>query len=374
MSQTACNLLDFDRQALTEWLAPHQFSKPQVARLFQAIHQHQYENPQSLHFINRKLREFLIVHAYIGQLAVKKEQLATDGVIKWLFELADGNAIETVYIPEKKRATLCISSQVGCSLNCSFCATARQGFNRNLTTAEIIGQIYTASERIKKFNSHSLPPITNVVFMGMGEPLLNFESVISAANVLLDDWAYGLAHRKVTISTSGVVPAMLQLKQRSPVALAVSLHAPNDELRNLLVPLNKRYPLKDLISVCRHYYTAGKREVTFEYVMLDGINDQNLHVEQLFDLLKDVPAKINLIPFNPFPQAEFKTSPTKRILEFQKQLLAGGIVTTVRRPRGEKIAAACGQLAGEVSSKADRQRHITKTLGKINIIHQSVNY
>ena len=196
------------------------------------------------------------MHAYIGQLAVKKEQLATDGVIKWLFELADGNAIETVYIPEKKRATLCISSQVGCSLNCSFCATARQGFNRNLTTAEIIGQIYTASERIKKFNSHSLPPITNVVFMGMGEPLLNFESVISAANVLLDDWAYGLAHRKVTISTSGVVPAMLQLKQRSPVALAVSLHAPNDELRNLLVPLNKRYPLKDLISVCRHYYTA----------------------------------------------------------------------------------------------------------------------
>lgn len=364
------NLLAFNRQGLFDWLGPEGFTAPQVARLIQAIHQFGETAFDQLVEFSKPRRQWLQQYATLTPLAIKEQQFATDGVIKWLFLLDDGNAIETVYIPEAKRATLCISSQVGCSLNCSFCATARQGFNRNLTTAEIIGQVYTAARQLASMPGVARSAISNVVFMGMGEPLLNLDSVLSATDLFLDDFAYGLAKRRVTISTSGVVPAMRTLRQQSDTALAVSLHAPTDELRDILVPLNKKYPLDQLMTVCRDYYPGGKREITFEYVMLAGINDQPEHAKALIELLAGIPAKINLIPFNPFPKAEFTTSAPEVITGFLHQLVAGGIVTTIRKTRGQNIAAACGQLAGNVSSRADRQHHIANKLRKIPIIQQ----
>lgn len=364
------NLLGMNRQELATWLAPYGVTEPQAARLLQAIHQHGVTDFSEMTFLNTRTREVLLQQATLTPLTVQSEQFATDGVIKWLFSVADDNAVETVFIPEEKRATLCISSQIGCSLNCSFCATARQGFNRNLTAAEIVGQVYTAMRRLAALPEPPKQRISNVVFMGMGEPLLNFEPVVIASNVLLDDWAYGLAKRRVTVSTSGVVPAMLKLREESETALAVSLHAPTDELRNILVPLNKKYPLEQLMQVCRDYYPDRKRDITFEYVMLAGINDQPEHAIALLALLKDIPAKMNLIPFNPFPQAEFQTSSPATIAAFQRELASGGLVTTIRKTRGENIAAACGQLAGNVSSKANRQYHIAKKLRTIPIIQQ----
>lgn len=304
--------------------------------------------------VREKLKE-------IAEIQVPKviaEQVSTDGTTKWLLGLSCGNSIETVYIPEKDRGTLCVSSQVGCGLNCTFCSTAKQGFNRNLTTAEIIGQVWVATRRLSKQGSAKERVVTNVVMMGMGEPLLNFDPVVSAMDLMMDDCAYNLSKHRVTLSTSGLIPAMEKLKDTSPVCLAVSLHAPNDALRNELVPVNKKYPLKELMQVCKAYFEKEpRRSVTFEYVMLDGVNDTLQHAKELVQLLKGVPSKVNLIPFNPFPGTQYKRSKPKVIDDFQQMLMSAGLNTIVRRTRGDDIDAACGQLVGKV---ADRTRRSAK--------------
>lgn len=274
-------------------------------------------------------------------------QASRDGTCKWLLKLPDGNCIETVFIPEERRGTLCVSSQVGCALRCAFCATARQGFSRNLTAAEIVGQLWYACRQLGENQ------ITNVVLMGMGEPLLNFDAVVSACAIMMDDLAYGLAKRRVTISTAGLVPAIDRLSEASSASLAVSLHATTDELRNDLVPLNRKYPLASLLAACRRFALAPKqrgRKITFEYVMLAGVNDSQADARRLVKLLSTIPSKINLIPFNPFPGIPFQRSTPEAIERFWEILTKAGFLVTVRRPRGEDIAAACGQLVGEVKN------------------------
>jgi 23S rRNA (adenine2503-C2)-methyltransferase len=276
-------------------------------------------------------------------------------------KLECGNCIETVYIPEAKRGTLCVSSQVGCALNCSFCSTGKQGFNRNLTTAEIIGQVWLAVRALSKQQGAHDKRVTNVVMMGMGEPLLNFDNVVSAMNIMMDDFSYGLSKRRVTLSTSGIIPEMERLRELSPVSLAVSLHAPNDTLRNELVPVNKKYPLAQLMDICARYFAnEPKRVVTFEYVMLKGVNDQPEHAAQLIKLLKNVPSKVNLIPFNPFPMTQYERSPQATIDAFRDQLVAKGINTITRKTRGDDIDAACGQLAGDVKDRTSRSQRWQK--------------
>jgi 23S rRNA (adenine2503-C2)-methyltransferase len=274
------------------------------------------------------------------------------------------NAVECVLIPEEKRTTLCISSQVGCTLNCSFCSTAKQGFNRNLTTAEIIGQLYLAHHSLLKEGLET--GITNVVMMGMGEPLLNFEAVMKAMNIMCDDFAYCLSKRRVTISTAGVVPAILKLREYTDVSLAVSLHAANDELRSTLVPLNKKYPVNQLIDACREYLKGqNRRRITFEYVMLKGINDSLEHARELVKVLKSIPCKLNLIPFNPYPQAIYECSDRKTIDQFREYVVSKGIVTVTRKTRGEDIDAACGQLVGRVKDKSRRSQKYQLSLSSI---------
>ena len=298
--------------------------------------------------LSKPLREKLKEKSEINFLDIALDQLSHDGTRKWLFRLSEGNCIETVFIPEDSRGTLCVSSQVGCAVNCTFCSTGKQGFSRDLTVAEIIGQVLLASRLL-------LPQkkaITNVVMMGMGEPLLNFNNVVQTLDILLDDYAYGLSKRRVTVSTSGIIPKMIELKKRSPVALAVSLHAPNDELRNVLVPVNRKYPLSELMSVCSDYFKEEpRRAVMMEYVMLDDINDSDLHAKQLIQLLKNKAVKVNLIPFNPFPKTTYHCSPMEKIKKFQKKLMDSDIMTTIRRTRGEDIEGACGQLVGKVEPK-----------------------
>jgi 23S rRNA (adenine2503-C2)-methyltransferase len=276
-----------------------------------------------------------------------------------VLRLADNNCIETVFIPEKTRGTLCVSSQVGCTLNCDFCSTGKQGFNRNMTADEIIGQVWVAVRGLSKQQGLHDHGITNVVMMGMGEPLLNFDNVVSAMNIMLDDFGYGLSKRRVTLSTAGVIPAMRELRKVSDVALAVSLHAPNDELRNTLVPLNKKYPLKELMEVCKEYFKEDKRRyVTMEYVMLADVNDTPEHARQLIRLLNGVRAKVNLIPFNPFPNTTYKRSDAKTIDHFRETLMSAGINALTRKTRGESIDAACGQLVGQVKDRTRRsERH-----------------
>jgi 23S rRNA (adenine2503-C2)-methyltransferase len=294
--------------------------------------------------------------------AVLTQQRSSDGTRKWLFDVGQGNAIESVFIPEDDRGTLCISSQAGCNVGCRFCSTGHQGFNRNLTAAEIVGQLWWARhELLKDLDSSRLSAgekiadtrvISNVVMMGMGEPLLNYDPVVTAVRLMLDDNAYGLSRRRVTISTSGVVPMMDRLSQDCPVALAVSLHAPNDALRDQLVPLNKKYPLAELLAACERYLEFAPRDfITFEYVMLDGVNDSDQHARELVDLVRRVHCKLNLIPFNPFPASGLKRSAAARIKTFSQILSDAGIVTTVRKTRGDDIDAACGQLAGEVQDR-----------------------
>ena len=266
-----------------------------------------------------------------------------------------GNAIEMVFIPEESRGTLCISSQVGCSLNCSFCATGKQGYNRNLSVAEIVGQLWLAKHMLAEQYQTEKRIVTNVVMMGMGEPLLNFNNVISAMNIMQDDFCFGLSKRRITVSTAGVVPAIAELKEKCPVTLAVSLHAPNDELRNELVPLNKKYNIETLLAACRDYVADSQRaKVTFEYVMLEEINDLDIHAEQLIGLLKDFPCKLNLIPFNPFDGIAYKRASNNRINRFKEKLKSAGIITTVRKTRGDDIEAACGQLAGDFVDRTKR--------------------
>ena len=350
------NLLNFDRQGLQAYFTEIGEKPFRAAQLLKWIYQFGVDDFNAMSNLSKSLREKLSEVAEIKLPEIVTEQHSDDGTIKWLLRLDSGNSIETVFIPEGDRGTLCISSQVGCALECSFCSTAQQGFNRNLTTAEIISQVVIANRALKCIPRNERV-ISNVVFMGMGEPLLNFDNVVAAINILLEDNAYGLSKRRVTLSTSGVIPALDRLKEVSDVSLALSLHAPNDELRNELVPINRKYPIKELLAACKRYVSGEtKRKVTVEYVLLDGVNDKPRHARELVKLLKDFPCKINLIPFNPFPDSGYKTSSAEAIESFRNIVVKGGLLTTTRKTRGEDIDAACGQLAGKVLDKTKRSK------------------
>jgi 23S rRNA (adenine2503-C2)-methyltransferase len=360
------NLLGLDHQAMQDFFVSIGEKPYRAQQILKWIHFNGVQDFQLMTNISKALRQTLTGVADITLPQILHEKAASDGTYKWLLRLHDGNCIETVFIPEKTRGTLCISSQVGCILNCDFCSTGKQGFSRNLSTAEIISQLWIAIRSLSQAQGLHDHTVTNVVMMGMGEPLLNFDNVIPALNIMLDDHAYGLSKRRVTVSTAGVVPAMLELRKASSVALAVSLHAPNDELRNELVPLNKKYPLKELMAVCREYFKdEPRRSITMEYVMLDGVNDQPEHAKQLIKILDGVPAKMNLIPFNPFPHTTYQRSSDFAIDRFRDILMKAGLNTTVRRTRGDDIDAACGQLVGQVKDRTRRQeRYLRENLKK----------
>lgn len=338
-------------------------------QLIQWIHQRgvtQFDDMQNLSKVFRqKLKEV----ACIQLPEVAFDTQAPDGTHKWVLKLADGNCIETVFIPEKTRGTLCISSQVGCVLNCDFCSTGKQGFNRNLSASEIISQVFIAVRALSYENGLHDKQVTNIVFMGMGEPLLNLDEVLSTISILLDDFAYGFSKRRVTVSTAGVVPQLYELRQATDVALAISLHAPDDALRNILVPINKKYPLKELMTACKYYFQdEPRRSITMEYVMLAGVNDQRQHAKALAKLLQGIRVKINLIPFNPFPNTIYQRSSDEAIEVFRNYLINAGFNTTVRRTRGEKIDAACGQLVGRVQDRTKRQKQYGIQLGETQSI------
>jgi 23S rRNA (adenine2503-C2)-methyltransferase len=358
------NLLDFDAEGLTAWFA-QQGEKPFRARqVLRWMHQRGESDFKAMTDIAKSLREKLIATATVSPPPTISDKLSDDGTRKFLFDVSNRNAVETVFIPEDDRGTLCISSQAGCALECAFCSTGRQGFNRNLATAEIIGQLWQANRALGRDPASGNGDeriISNVVLMGMGEPLANFDNLVPALRLMLDDNAYGLSRRRVTVSTSGIVPAMDRLAETCPVALAVSLHAATDGLRDKLVPINRKYPLAELMAACRRYLVHAPRDfVTFEYVMLDGVNDSDADARALLHLVRDVPCKFNLIPFNPFPASGFHRSPAERVRRFASLLIEGGIVTTTRKTRGDDIDAACGQLAGKVQ---DRSRRISRGAG-----------
>jgi 23S rRNA (adenine2503-C2)-methyltransferase len=352
------NLLDFDAEALTDWFA-QQGEKPFRARqVLRWVHRFGATDFDQMTDVAKSLRAKLAATACVQPPVPVRDSVSTDGTRKWLLDVGNGNAVETVYIPETNRGTLCISSQAGCALDCAFCSTGKQGFNRNLTAAEIIGQLWLAN-RMLGATADGERVISNVVMMGMGEPLASFDNVVSALKLMLDDNAYGLSRRRVTVSTSGIVPAMDRLRDACPTALAVSLHASNDALRDRLVPINQKYPLRELMAACQRYLEKAPRDfITFEYVMLDGINDSDAHARELIALTRDVPCKFNLIPFNPFPEAGFGRSPAPRIRRFAEILIDAGIVTTTRKTRGDDVDAACGQLAGQVLDKTRRTRRV----------------
>jgi 23S rRNA (adenine2503-C2)-methyltransferase len=365
MSSTeAVNLLGLDTAALTSLVGQWGGKPFRAKQLLRWIHQRGADSFDDMTDLARDFRGQLAQHCSIHAPAVSTEHRSADGTRKWLFDVGKNNAVEAVFIPEDDRGTLCISSQAGCTVACPFCSTGYQGFNRNLTTAEIIGQLWYArralqgdvqSARISEDNVVVAEParvISNVVMMGMGEPLLNYDQVLGALRLMLDDNAYGLSRRRVTVSTSGVVPMMDRLGRDCPVALAVSLHAPNDALRDKLVPLNRKHPLSELLAACNRYLEFAPRDfITFEYVMLDGVNDSDQHARELITIADQVRCKFNLIPFNPFPQSGLKRSPASRIRLFAQRLMDAGVVTTVRKTRGDDIAAACGQLAGDVRDR-----------------------
>jgi 23S rRNA (adenine2503-C2)-methyltransferase len=352
------NLLDFDARHLTDWFA-EMGEKPFRARqVLRWVHQSGEADFDAMSDLALSLRSKLKLAACVAAPTVMREEASDDGTRKWLLDVGVGNAVETVFIPETDRGTLCISTQAGCALDCAFCSTGKQGFNRNLSTAEIIGQLWWANRELGK-DADGNWPVTNVVMMGMGEPLLNFDNTVSALHLMLDDNAYGLSRRRVTLSTSGIVPAMDRLREACPVALAVSLHAPNDALRDVLVPINRKYPLRELLAACQRYLEKAPRDfITFEYVMLEGVNDTVQHAHELVALVREVPCKFNLIPFNPFPQAPYKRSSADAVRRFRDVLMQAGIVTTTRKVRGDDIAAACGQLAGQVLDKTKRTRRL----------------
>ncbi|MGZ8252655.1 MAG: 23S rRNA (adenine(2503)-C(2))-methyltransferase RlmN [Methylophilaceae bacterium] len=354
------NLLNLNQPQLVDYFVGLGEKPFRAKQLMRWMHHFGVNDFEQMTDIAKVLREKLALQAVITPPVVQLEQISEDGTRKWLVDTGSGNGVETVFIPEDERGTLCISSQVGCALECTFCSTGRQGFNRNLTVAEIIGQLWLANNSLRQDPDYGLLSkddriISNVVMMGMGEPLANYDNVVTAMQIMLDDSAYGLSRRRVTLSTSGLVPAMDRLKEDCPVALAVSLHAPNDKLRDEIVPINKKYPLKELMAACQRYLVKAPRDfVTFEYVMLDGINDTLLHAKQLLDVVKDVPCKFNLIPFNPFPDSGYATSKPENIRAFRDVLMQAGYVVTTRKTRGEDIDAACGQLAGKVQDKTKR--------------------
>ncbi len=361
------NLLDFDAESLSAWFA-EQGEKPFRARqVLRWMHRSGVADFDAMTDIAKSLRDKLKALAVVAPPTVVSDKLSDDGTRKFLIDVGGGNAVETVFIPEDDRGTLCVSTQAGCALDCAFCSTGKQGFNRNLTVAEIIGQLWRANEALGVVHGDERI-ISNVVLMGMGEPLANFENSVAALKLMLDDNAYGLSRRRVTVSTSGLVPAMDRLRDECPVALAVSLHAPNDPLRDQLVPINQKYPLAELMAACRRYLENAPRDfVTFEYVMLNGINDSDAQARELLALVKSVPCKFNLIPFNPFPGSPFKRSPAERVRRFAEILMAAGIVTTTRKTRGDDIDAACGQLAGQVLDKTRRSAGRSIPLKEVRI-------
>ena len=382
MAQKKQNLLGMTRLELEQFFEAMGEKKFRAGQVMKWIHQFGVTDFEQMSNISAKLRAKLHDIAEIAAPEVVHRHYSKDGTRKWVFRVGDGEGslVETVLIPADDktgaRKTLCISSQVGCALDCSFCSTGKQGFQRDLTPAEIIGQLWVANQSYMEDVpiAERTRTVTNVVMMGMGEPLLNFEPVVAAMSLMLDDFAYGMSKRRVTLSTSGVVPMIDKLSETIDVALAISLHAPNDELRNELVPINKKYPLAQLIAACQRYLTkdgndSQRRHVTIEYVMLDGVNDQAQHAQQLLKLLKDLPSKINLIPFNPFPHAPYGRSSRNRIMAFQKTLSDAGFVCTIRQTRGDDIDAACGQLVGQVADRTRRaerwQKKIASQRGEI---------
>jgi 23S rRNA (adenine2503-C2)-methyltransferase len=365
------NLLDFDAQGLTAWFADLGEKPFRARQVLRWMHRAGCDDFGQMTDVAKSLRAKLATLAEVRGPQPIGDTLAEDGTRKWLLSVGQGNAVETVFIPEAHRGTLCVSTQVGCALECAFCSTGRQGFNRNLTTAEIVGQLWHANRVLGAAQAagggEGERVISNVVLMGMGEPLANYDAVVAALRLMLDDHAYGLSRRRVTVSTAGMVPAMDRLRQDAPVALAVSLHAPEDALRDRLVPLNRKYPLSELMAACRRYLEDAPRDfITFEYVLLDGVNDGEAHARALLRLVRDVPSKFNLIPFNPFPGSGFRRPTVDRVRRFQGILLDAGIVATVRKTRGDDIDAACGQLAGQVNDKTRRtaavpvRRHISQ--------------
>ena len=349
------NLLDFDAQGLAGFFSEIGEKAFRARQVMRWIHQFGQSEFAAMSDLSKDLRAKLIAGAMVQAPSVMADWTAIDGTRKWLLSVGAANGIETVFIPETGRGTLCVSSQVGCALECAFCATGRQGFNRNLTVAEIIGQLWWANRALGA-TPRGERMISNVVMMGMGEPLANFDNVVCAMKIMLDDHGYGLSRRRVTLSTSGMVPAMDRLAAQLPVALAVSLHAPDDELRDRLVPINRKYPLKDLMAACKRYIKVAPRDfVTFEYVMLDGVNDSVVQAKQLVHLVKGVSCKFNLIPFNPFPDSGFERSSPERIGAFRDVLMQAGLVTTTRKTRGDDIDGACGQLAGQVQDRTRRK-------------------
>jgi 23S rRNA (adenine2503-C2)-methyltransferase len=344
-------LIGLDAAGMAGFFA-EQGEKPFRARqLLRWIHQQRESDFARMSDLAKALRDKLASSARIEAPVIIGDTTAEDGTRKWLLKVDDANAVEAVFIPETNRGTLCVSSQAGCVLDCAFCSTGKQGFNRNLSAAEIIGQLWLANRLLE-----GKRPVSNVVMMGMGEPLLNLDEVIPALRLMLDDNAYGLSRRRVTVSTSGVIPGMDRLRDECPVALAVSLHAPNDALRDRLVPVNRKYPLRDLMAACNRYLEKAPRDfITFEYVMLDGVNDSTAHARELLDIAKRVRSKFNLIPFNPFPGSEFNRSDPERIRRFAEVLQSAGLTVTTRKTRGDEIAAACGQLAGDVADRTRRK-------------------
>ena len=351
------NLLGLDRAGLESFFESIGEKKFRATQVMKWIHQMGVTDFQQMNNLSKDLRNRLSETSCIQNLQVAKDLISKDGTRKWLLQLQDGNNIETVFIPEDDRGTLCVSSQVGCALDCSFCSTGRQGFNRNLNAAEIISQVWLASQLLDEEKKPGRK-ITNVVMMGMGEPLLNFDNTITAVRIMMDDFAYGLSKRRVTVSTAGVVPAMDRLGDTLDMRLAVSLHATNDELRNELVPVNKKYPLKELLAACRRFIDKQntRSRITFEYVMLDGVNDKPEHARELIRLLKGIPTLMNLIPFNPFEGSGYSTSSKNAVTRFREILHASGMTTVVRKTRGDDIDAACGQLAGRIEDKSRRHR------------------
>jgi 23S rRNA (adenine2503-C2)-methyltransferase len=362
------NLLGLDLKAMADFFVSLGEKPYRAQQVLKWIHFEGVSDIEAMTNLSKPLRAKLQEIAEIRAPEVAYESTAQDGTHKWVLRLADGNCIETIFIPEKERGTLCVSSQVGCILNCDFCSTGKQGFSRNMTTAEIIGQLWVAARGLSLNNLTHDRAVTNVVMMGMGEPLLNFDNVVSAMDIMLNDFAYGLSKRRVTLSTAGVVPAIYKLREVSDVALAVSLHAPNDELRNVLVPLNKKYPLKELMQACRDYFKDDKRRyVTMEYVMLAGVNDTPQHARELIQLLEGIPSKVNLIPFNPFPLTHYQRSDAATIDRFREKLMAAGINAITRKTRGDDIDAACGQLVGQVKDRTRRsERHLKKATERLN--------
>lgn len=350
------NLLDLDRHDLEAFFIALGEKPFRAAQVMKWVYHERVTNFAAMTNLSKVLRERLAELAEIRPPAVALDQGSRDGSRKWLIQLDSGNCVEMVFIPEPDRGTLCVSSQIGCPLDCLFCATAQQGFNRNLSVAEIIGQVWQASEWLgERRNGERI--ITNIVLMGMGEPLLNFEAVVKAMNLMQDDLGFGISKRRVTLSTAGVIPAIHRLSEVAEVSLAVSLHAPDDALRNELVPLNRKYPIAELLAACKHYIAdKPHRRITWEYVLLDGVNDSEAHAHQLAALIADIPSKINLIPFNFFPGTRYRRSSPAVIDCFQAALLAHGLTVVTRKPRGDDIAAACGQLAGQVQTRGRRQR------------------